>query len=703
MRYLIALIAAICVIACFSSTSAGPTTDSTAFQGSLTDASNNPVSDGTKDLILSIWTDSIGGTMLHSEVAVVTTSKGLFSTCLGCGSSTFPELFTGQTLFLQTQLAGQAPMVPRTRLRSVPYSMSAASVYSEATSGSVRSRGIITNKPVAANPKGQILLDQDVDGDGVADFSAETDVDNDSASFRLNGLPPGTPYIGNFAVTASGGGAHQELSARGAGANIGVVFNLATPDSAMSALEFDDNNDGHPNTTLKGIARGGNGTYAVSWDLQGDDDPESEISQTVTPTTAGVAIKHKGTGADKNRTISSTTYPDSAVQVISSDEDGDGNPEAAVRFQEYTPAGLVTGIVRQDMVVDPDDDGDADNSIEQIVTPTTSSVAIKSKGTGADKNRIISTTFPDSAVQTLSSDGNDGSSATHHITIDNAVKVAAESMDLDVNGDGTPDNSVESMITPTTSSLAIKTKGTGADANKVVIVGGHTDVAGATHFLQIDDDGDGTAEFKLNALVTKDYVDSRISVDPDDDGVADVSTETVVNADSATFRLNGLPPGIPVTSTIAMTSTPTGVHMEVGAATCDGTNWTNASDKNSKENFEQVNGAELLEKIGTLPITQWNYKQDDENVKHIGPTAQDFQAVFGLGRDDKHISTIDPAGVALAAIQALEKDKEMLSSKVEAIRIENTNLRSQLDDLKKAVNQLLAHSKLDVKVKSCQK
>jgi hypothetical protein len=49
------------------------------------------------------------------------------------------------------------------------------------------------------------------------------------------------------------------------------------------------------------------------------------------------------------------------------------------------------------------------------------------------------------------------------------------------------------------------------------------------------------------------------------------------------------------------------------------------------------------------------------HVRHLGPTAQDFYEVFGLGDDDKYISTVDADGVALAAIQALyelAKEKE---------------------------------------------
>ena len=39
--------------------------------------------------------------------------------------------------------------------------------------------------------------------------------------------------------------------------------------------------------------------------------------------------------------------------------------------------------------------------------------------------------------------------------------------------------------------------------------------------------------------------------------------------------------------------------------------------------------------------------------RHLGPTAQDFRAAFGLGEDDTTISTVDEQGVALAAIQGL--------------------------------------------------
>jgi hypothetical protein len=90
-----------------------------------------------------------------------------------------------------------------------------------------------------------------------------------------------------------------------------------------------------------------------------------------------------------------------------------------------------------------------------------------------------------------------------------------------------------------------------------------------------------------------------------------------------------------------------------GAYLTKGGTWTNASDRNLKEDFSDLSGAEILKKIGALDIKRWKYKGTDEY--HIGPVAQDFYRLFSVGNDDKRISTIDPSGVALAGIKALSE------------------------------------------------
>jgi hypothetical protein len=82
-----------------------------------------------------------------------------------------------------------------------------------------------------------------------------------------------------------------------------------------------------------------------------------------------------------------------------------------------------------------------------------------------------------------------------------------------------------------------------------------------------------------------------------------------------------------------------------------------SSDRNTKESFSPVDSRVVLDKVAALPITRWNFKQDSSTA-HIGPMAQDFYAAFGVGPDDKHIATVDADGVALAAIQGLNRKLE---------------------------------------------
>jgi hypothetical protein len=91
----------------------------------------------------------------------------------------------------------------------------------------------------------------------------------------------------------------------------------------------------------------------------------------------------------------------------------------------------------------------------------------------------------------------------------------------------------------------------------------------------------------------------------------------------------------------------------------DGTVWAKAfavwSDRARKAAFEGVDPARILAGVSDLPIRTWAYAGDDPTVRHLGPTAQDFHAAFGLGDDDTTITTVDADGVALAAIQGLNE------------------------------------------------
>ncbi|RMF30819.1 MAG: hypothetical protein D6759_11170 [Chloroflexi bacterium] len=129
-------------------------------------------------------------------------------------------------------------------------------------------------------------------------------------------------------------------------------------------------------------------------------------------------------------------------------------------------------------------------------------------------------------------------------------------------------------------------------------------------------------------------------------------------------------------------STSTGAYLTTGGT------WTNASDRNLKENFALVDAQAVLEGVARLPIQSWNYKAEETTVRHLGPTAQDFYATFGLGADDRHIATVDADGVALASIQALYARNQALERRVAAQQAQIEALQRQNADLEARVAAL---------------
>jgi hypothetical protein len=125
-----------------------------------------------------------------------------------------------------------------------------------------------------------------------------------------------------------------------------------------------------------------------------------------------------------------------------------------------------------------------------------------------------------------------------------------------------------------------------------------------------------------------------------------------------------------------------GVQLAAG-----GNSWAPTSDRNAKENFQPTDGREVLSRVAALPIQTYNMRTQDPAIRHIGPTAQDFYAAFGVGEDDKHITTIDADGIALAAIQGLNEVVKEKDGKISA-------LERRVADLEKLIGSL-AQGKTD--------
>jgi hypothetical protein len=140
----------------------------------------------------------------------------------------------------------------------------------------------------------------------------------------------------------------------------------------------------------------------------------------------------------------------------------------------------------------------------------------------------------------------------------------------------------------------------------------------------------------------------------------------------------------------------TNAASTVGATLAPGSGtWASASDRALKTNVASIDDAVVLDKVAALPISRWSYKSE-HGVQHVGPMAQDFYAAFGVGADDKHITSIDEDGVALAAIKALHSENARLrarlavstashSHQINALRTSVSELRTELAALRAVV------------------
>jgi len=620
-------------------------------QAVLRDGAGNAIT-GTRQIVIRLYTQPSGGVPLASETRTVTVTEGLFDAQLDTLGN--PDLYRGQNenWFFGVSVAGEVELTPRLRIATVPFAHASTSLNGDLETSS-----------------GQ-LFKVTLDGDALKEMILRTGPD--SAMILLSDSSTVDGSMGRYYLRA------------------GIPL--------RSAMEMDDDGDGTP---------------------------DGEIENLMVPGSSSVAIKTKGTGADKNR-VSSSVYADSTVEITTLATAGEGTvgiesktkpKKGTVIVTTSMPSPGHTTLVRNsasedtaacEVSMDATGDNDPEGEGSMIVTPGTSSVAIKTKGTGADPNRVVSTTYEDSTVQTMSlSTASTGTREINMRNLPSAAVVEAKNypspghttltkgsayadsatfvVSMDTTGDDDPEGEVSTFVTPGTCSVAIKTKGTGADKNKVVGTtspdsahvelssGGESAISMSTKPTGVGTPGSSSLSLHhtsggVTGTIQLSTDDFSSAINLSDDGLTTyrVSTSdgmqmmdnsgiavTVIDrAGNAAFS-NSV--GVGVASPTHPIEHSSGAHLTAGGT------WTNASDSNLKENFEEVDGAELLDQLARLPISQWNYKNEGASARHIGPTAQDFQKTFGVGSDGRSISTIDPSGIALAAIKELELRNQSLA------------------------------------------
>jgi trimeric autotransporter adhesin len=201
----------------------------------------------------------------------------------------------------------------------------------------------------------------------------------------------------------------------------------------------------------------------------------------------------------------------------------------------------------------------------------------------------------------------------------------------------------------------------GANANAATIPGGYANRADGSYAL--------AAGRHAHALHTGSFVwaDSSPANFP-----STQENQFSVRATGGMRLISAIDPGGNPTS---------GVTLEPGEGS-----WSSLSDRDAKEHFIPVEPRRILQQLVELPLFSWNYKAQAPEIRHLGPTAQDFHNAFQLGADSRRITTIDANGVALAAIQGLHEIVIEKDARIRDLERQNQQLEHRLNALESRIS-----------------
>ncbi len=107
--------------------------------------------------------------------------------------------------------------------------------------------------------------------------------------------------------------------------------------------------------------------------------------------------------------------------------------------------------------------------------------------------------------------------------------------------------------------------------------------------------------------------------------------------------------------------------------------WNDGSSRTFKEDFQDIDKEEVLDKISSLEIKNYKYKGNN-NARHISPFAEDIYFTFNIGETPKYLAALDVAGLSIVGIQQLAKENEDLKNKIGELekRLEKLEQKQEL-------------------------
>ncbi len=192
-----------------------------SYQGLLTDASGDPVADGSYSVTFTIYDAATGGSSKWSEIQSVATTAGIFSVQLGAQTPLSDSVFSDSPRFLGIAVGADPEIMPRTMLVAVPWAFRTATV--DGAEGGALSGDLEIS--------GQASIGQGHGTSGNAAFVAGEN--NNAAGFRsVVGGGSGNDALGGNSVVGGGSGNDASGSRSTVGGGHG---NTASGDSSVVA------------------------------------------------------------------------------------------------------------------------------------------------------------------------------------------------------------------------------------------------------------------------------------------------------------------------------------------------------------------------------------------------------------------------------------------------------------------------------------
>ncbi|MFH2055995.1 MAG: hypothetical protein ABIJ61_08565 [bacterium] len=708
----------------------GATPELVNYQARLTEPDGEPIND-TISLVFSIYSAATGGDLLwqesHSNVPVI---DGLFEVILGAGTPAIAlgsEIFASTDTWLGIQIGADPEMSPRTRLVAVPYSQRVNTI-DEAEGGQVLGPVTISptsDKQLIAEP-GKLVIRGD------ADDSVTIAPGNDIVISGTNDNGEDVVLI----VAGDDGGALQVTASDAAKATSrtveiapgqGVLLKGTEANGDDVVLITAGENGGEMLVTASDAAKGlvrtlriapGDGVLIQGTEANGDD------VVLITAGENGGALQVTASDAAKgtSRTVSidpaqnvilrATEANDDEVVLITANETGGTIQVTASDAAKADPNSIVGTVIINENGIFIVNDETSDTTLAitsdgDIVGDGQIAMGENSDNTGTGSSVLGLSNTASGNFSTVAGGQFNDIQADYAAILGGYADTIFIGADLSyLFGIGSTLSS-DSTFMVDMPHIRFGDEATGYEFPIMDGAGGQvlvTDGAGHLVWSDADLDADGIW-FRDGASVTLANLGDLVAigdVDPTEkfevDGNVKVHGSVLVgddlNFDDSTPEINSpelltlnVPEGLFISDEIGEKTPPQPqrfINTSTGAYLSEDGIWVNAGCDDFAKGSTTVDIEALLTKLATLPIKQWNLETKNGEVIHIGPSADDFYALFGLGTDSSSISTIDPAGIAFAAIQALYQKTqayEQQAGEIEQLQTEMAELKAQMQQL----------------------